>query len=122
MQNVTIFVCTACQHKNADTEGERQSSPGQTLFLDLSARLLHHTSIRIEAVDCLAVCDRPCTIALGGPGNWTYLIGDIDPHADLDDILLAASRLAQSHQPVLALADRPPFFRRGVLGRIPPTA
>ncbi len=111
---VTVFVCTACG------AGPGRPSPGEALARALLARVPGDGSVRIEPVDCLAVCDHPCTIAFSARDKWTYLVGGIDPDHDLDDILLAANRLAASEQPVLALADRPAFFRKGVIGRIPP--
>ncbi len=92
---------------------------GEALVVKLAARIPDDGSLRVVPVECLAVCDRPCTIAFAAPDKWTYLIGDIDPEHDSDDIILAAKRLSGSPAPVLALADRPSFFRKGVIGRVP---
>lgn len=120
MHPVTVFVCTACRFPASDSGETGTVSLGETLLARLLDRLPRETAVTLQPVDCLAVCDRPCTVAFSGQDRWTYLIGDIDPETDADDILLAAARLAASDQPVLALADRPPFFRKGVIGRIPP--
>ena len=119
-RSVTIFVCTACRFP-ASNEAETGAlvSPGQALVARLLANLPDDTRVKVEAVDCLAVCDRPCTIAFSARDKWTYLVGDIDPETDFDDILLAANRLAASDLPILAMADRPPFFRTGVIARVP---
>ncbi len=76
--------------------------------------------IGIEAVECLAVCDRVVTLAFRAPGKWSYLVGDADPSVDTADILAAARSVAASPHGVPAMADRPPFFRRGTIARLPP--
>lgn len=119
MHPVTVFVCTACRFPASDSGDTGTISPGEALLTQLLNRLPRETAVTLQPVDCLAVCDRPCTIAFSAPGKWTYVIGDIDPETDAEDVLRAAAQLAASDQPVLALADRPPFFRKGVIGRVP---
>jgi predicted metal-binding protein len=113
---VVLFVCTACQR--SETVG--QQAPGVALVGQLRAALAGNPGVTVEPVDCLAVCDRPCTIAFAGTGKWTYVIGDVDPDRDLDDLVLATTRLAASGHGVLTLAERPEFFRKGVVSRVPP--
>ena len=79
--------------------------------------------ITVAPVDCFAVCDRPVTLAFRAPDSatrWSYLIGGADPDRDLADILTAARAVAASPHGVPAMADRPPFFRQGVIARVPP--
>lgn len=74
----------------------------------------------VAPVDCFAVCERPVTVAFQAPGRWTYLIGGADPAGDLTDIIAAAKAVAASPHGIPAMAERPPFFRRGVIARLPP--
>jgi predicted metal-binding protein len=114
---VTIFVCITCRHENE--EGVR---PGKTLFDAVQARLLDRDERRValRAVECLSVCKRPCTLALAGPGKWTYVIGDLDRHASIDDILDAALKFAATEDGIIPWRERPLSFRKGVVSRVPP--
>ncbi len=112
---VTIFVCVTCRHEGAP---ER---PGVALAAALEARLATEAEPRaaVRRVDCLAVCERPCTIALAGEDKWTYLLGDVEAqHAD--DIVATADKVATAANGILPLRERPPFFRKGVIARVPP--
>jgi predicted metal-binding protein len=115
--DVTIFVCITCRHGNE--EGVR---PGKTLFDAMQARLLDRDdgNIALRSVECLSVCKRPCTLALAGPGKWTYVIGDLDKHASVDDILDAALKFAATDDGIVPWRERPQSFRKGVVSRTPP--
>jgi (2Fe-2S) ferredoxin len=52
----------------------------------------------VQAVECLAVCKRPCTLAFAADGKWTYLIGDLDAEDHLDDIVSAAESYCRQRQ------------------------
>lgn len=112
MARVCLRVCTACGEQDAD---------GRRLFEALQARGTEFPQIDVRPVDCLAVCERPVTLAFQAAGGWTYIIGDADPSRDLDDILVAAQAVAASPHGIPAMADRPPFFRAGVIARVPPS-
>lgn len=113
---MTIFVCSSCK---ASADGADR--PGMRLIDRLSARLGGEGSdIVIRAVDCLAVCKRPATISFLAPGKWTYVIGDVDVEAHVDDVIAAARAYADSETGVVAWKQRPMFFRKGVIARVPP--
>ena len=113
---MTIFVCGSC--KPGDDGDAR---PGQRLIETLSARLAGSESgIELRSVDCLAVCKRQATISFVAPGKWTYVIGDIDVDAHIDDVIAAARAYAESETGVVAWKQRPMFFRKGVIARVPP--
>ena len=76
--------------------------------------------LAVTAVDCLAVCKRPCTVALVGAGKWTYLIGDLDPESHVDEIVAAAKSFAASENGIVPWRERPASFRKGVIARVPP--
>lgn len=113
---VTIFVCISCQR---DGSAER---PGVALARALEARLTSEAEpcAVVRRVDCLAVCERPCTIALAGGDKWTYLIGDVDSPVLADDIVATARKVDASPTGIVPLRERPPFFRKGVIARVPP--
>ncbi len=114
---VTIFVCISCR-----PPGEELSRPGAELADALQARLAaeQEPCAVVKRVDCLAVCERPCTIALGGEDKWTYLIGDVDPQVNAGDIVATARKLGASATGIVPLRERPAFFRQGVIARVPP--
>ena len=76
--------------------------------------------LTVETVDCLAVCKRPCTVALVGADKWTYLIGDLDPCSHVDEIVAAAKSFAASDNGIVPWRERPASFRKGVIARVPP--
>ena len=79
-----------------------------------------HGRLAVTGVDCLAVCKRPCTIALSATDKWTYLIGDLDPNSQVDEIVAAARSFAASENGIVPWRERPASFRKGVIARVPP--
>ena len=111
--SATILVCVTCKSE----EGQL----GAALFAALSKRP-SDAGVALRAVECFAVCKRPCTVALASPGKWTYVVGDLKPDPHVDDILAAARRYAASPDGVVPWRDRPVPFRKGVISRTPPLA
>ena len=115
--DVTVFVCITC--KGPDTDAVPR---GRLLFDAVTARL--HTvrpgAIAVTPIACLAVCKRPCTIALAGQGKWSCLVGDLDPTLHADDVIAAALRHAATADGIIPWRQRPQSFRKGVVARIPP--
>jgi predicted metal-binding protein len=114
---VTIFVCVTCRH--GDEEGVR---PGKILFDAVEARLADRPDggVALRGVECLSVCKRPCTLALAGPGKWTYVVGDLDKEASVDDVIEAALKFAATPDGIIPWRQRPLSFRKGVVSRAPP--
>ncbi|MEK4032674.1 DUF1636 domain-containing protein [Methylocystis sp. IM2] len=105
----------------AGTGRSRISRPGARLLDALRHRLAERNlEIPTEPVECLAVCKRPATIALAAQGKWTYVIGDLDPQAGVDDLIDSALRFGESENGIVAWKDRPICFRKGVVSRTPP--
>jgi predicted metal-binding protein len=96
--------------------------PGAKLLDALRERLSAEAEkeIKVEPVECLAVCKRPCTIALGGEGKWTYVIGDLDMAADVEAVIASARGFAAAPNGIVAWKDRPDCFKKGVVSRAPP--
>ena len=118
--DLTIHVCTACRRARADLP-EGSDQPGLALAERLAEQLAAKGStIPVLPVECLAVCKRPCTIALSADGKWTYLIGDLDTDTHLDEIVGAAEAYAASANGIVPWKERPQSFRKGVVARVPP--
>ncbi|MEK8091491.1 DUF1636 domain-containing protein [Methylocystis sp. IM3] len=115
-KDVRIVVCVSCRDG-----AEPDSRPGARLLDALRHRLAERNlEIPTEPVECLAVCKRPATIALAAQGKWTYVIGDLDPQAGVDDLIDSALRFGESENGIVAWKDRPICFRKGVVSRTPP--
>ena len=118
--DLTIHVCTACRRARAGLP-EGYDQPGLALAERLTAQLkAKGSTIPVLPVECLAVCKRPCTIALSADGKWTYLIGDLDTDTHLDEIVGAAEAYAASANGIVPWKERPQSFRKGVVARVPP--
>jgi predicted metal-binding protein len=121
---VKIFVCVSCRQPGGE-ENDAPVRPGETLASALENRVAAQAvgdRISVCRVECLAVCDQPCTIALSGEDKWGYVIGNIDPAAHADETFDAALKLVDAPNGIVPLRERPPSFRKGVVARIPPLA
>ena len=119
--DATIFVCVSCRRR-LDGAGDVFDEPGRPLVAALEEHISAKglTGLKVEPVECLAVCKRPCTIALAANGKWTYLIGDLDAGLHLDEIVGAAESFAASANGIVPWKERPASFRKGVVARVPP--
>ena len=115
---ITVFVCVSC--RRALPDGEGFDLPGQQMADALSQRLSDDRHITVSPVQCLAVCNRPATIALAGASKWTYLIGNLDSDLHIDQIAESARAFAQSADGIIPWKERPECFRKGVVSRVPP--
>ena len=96
MPETILYVCTTCRREADDPDGPRA---GARLIDALKAQAGDSPGLRIEPVECLSVCKRPCTVAVASAGRWTYVYGDMDPAES------AATRPAESPLPGHARAD-----------------
>jgi predicted metal-binding protein len=116
----TIFVCVSCR---TPVEGSEDAfdKPGRALASDIAAHLRDAgaSDIDVRPVECLAVCKRPCTIALAGENKWTYIAGDI-AGAQAAEIAEAAQRFAASEDGIIPWKERPLCLRKGIVARVPP--
>lgn len=115
---VTLFVCVSCRKTFPDSE--TFELPGKKLAEDLSDRLSGDEAIAVTEVQCLAVCNRPSTIALVGSDKWTYIIGNLDSENHLDQIVESTRAFARSRDGIIPWKERPECFRKGVVSRVPP--
>jgi predicted metal-binding protein len=117
---VTIFVCVSCRRSLNDDESYDQ--PGEELVPALESRLKDAgaANVSVTPVECLAVCKRPCTVAVTAQEKWVYIIGDLDPEQHADEVVEAALAYQRSDDGIVPWKERPPTFRKGVVARIPP--
>lgn len=76
-------------------------------------------------MDCLAVCENAVVVAFAAPEKWTYVVGGASAagaagNGDADDVIAVAAAIGASVHGIPAMKDRPPFFRAGVIARVPP--
>ncbi|MDJ0611598.1 MAG: DUF1636 domain-containing protein [Kiloniellales bacterium] len=111
---VVVDICVAC---GSTSPG---SPDGLRLHDALAAACAGDPSVAVRAVDCLAVCDRPVTLAFRALGRWSYVVGDVPASGAVTDVIAAAKAVSRSPHGVPPMAERPSFFRKGVIGRLPP--
>jgi predicted metal-binding protein len=116
----TLHVCVTCR---AGEDGDAGPRPGRRLYdalIDAQRRQDKLPSFRIVEVECLSNCNRGCTVALSGPGRWTYVYGDLNQDC-IDDVITGAERYAATTDGLVPWRERPAIFRKGVIARIPPS-
>lgn len=111
---VTIHVCVTCR-RGTDPDERPGAELLRALVASPGAR-----EFRIEPVECLSVCKRPCTVAVSSPGRWTYVYGDLDPATAAEIILAGAALYAGTPDGIVPWRERPQELRKGVVARIPP--
>lgn len=116
---VTLHVCVTCRGNDTPDDAPR---PGARLHRALEAALAERgePGLRLEPVECLSVCKRPCTVAVSSPGRWTYVYGDLDPDTGAETLLDGLARYAATPDGIVPWRERPAAFRKGVIARIPP--
>ena len=112
---VTLFVCTTCRAGQPVAEGCQ--TPGATLAAALADAA--PAAVRVTPVECLSACDNGCTVALSGPGRWSYVYGYMTP-ADAPAIAAGAAAYAAAPDGLVPWRERPVIFRKQSLARIPP--
>jgi predicted metal-binding protein len=117
---VTLYVCVTCL---AGEDRGIEPRAGRRLHDALAEAQRGRDDlqrVRIVEAECLSNCNRGCSVALTGPGRWSYIYGDLD-QACVDDLLAGASRYAATEDGLVPWRERPAIFRKGVIARIPPS-
>jgi predicted metal-binding protein len=117
-QPLVLYVCTTCRAQG-DGDGPRA---GARLLAALEAAQAAApvAGVRIEPVECLSVCKRPCTVAVASADRWTYVYGDLDAEASARTILDGLRLYGGTPDGLVPWRARPEAFRKGVIARIPP--
>ena len=117
---VTLYVCITCR---AGEDGEATPRAGRRLYdalAETQQRQDEPPRFRIVETECLSNCNRGCSVALTGPGRWSYIYGDLS-QASVDDIITGATNYAATEHGLVPWRERPTIFRKGVIARIPPS-
>jgi predicted metal-binding protein len=115
---VTLHVCVTCRAGETLVEGE--ATPGARLFAAI-AGLGALPGVTVTPVECLSACTQGCSIALSGPGRWSYVYGRLS-EADAREVRAGAAAYADAPNGIVPWRARPQIFRRQSLARIPPIA
>ena len=116
MADTVLYVCTTCRMEGDAPDGPRAGAR----LLDALRALPAPDGVTIEAVECLSVCKRPCTVAVAAEDRWTYVYGDLDPAESARIILDGVGLYAGTPDGIVPWKQRPEAFRKGVVARIPP--
>lgn len=122
-----IVVCTTCRLKGSSSE---ERADGLNLFDAVQSALWAAdaeggapVNVELKGQKCMSGCNRACTLAMQGPGKWTYYWGDLAPDADTATAVVACARMhLHSADGVLDWQARPEPLKSGVLARLPAIA
>ncbi len=112
--SVDVFVCVTCK--------DVQEPVGRLFFEQLQQAVTerdHESRPKLHPVECMAVCKRPCTVAVSAADKWTYVIGDLASLSDAKELLAYVDSYAASEAGTPSLKERPPAIRKGTVARIP---
>ena len=112
---VQLLVCTTCRLPGAEAADPR---PGAALAGLLAGQAPE--GVRVIPVECLSNCSRGCTVALRGPGRWTYVYGNLDPAQHLPALLEGAAKYRDAADGLVPWRERPEHFRKNCIARVPP--
>jgi predicted metal-binding protein len=116
----TLYVCVTClagEDREAAPRAGRRLHDG---LVEALSRQDDPPQFRIVEAECLSNCNRGCSVALAGPGRWSYIYGDLN-QTSVDDLIAGASRYAATADGLVPWRERPTIFRKGVIARIPPS-
>jgi predicted metal-binding protein len=151
VQPHVIFVCTSCGRNRASVPtvatditgipaGVEAACPsqGDRLLQQLQSRLESDqrsclksstpplaTTVSIQPVQCMGLCEQDCVVAFVAPGKRTYVFGNLPTdEAHLEDTAAAVLTCARQYQSktdgALSYFERPELLKTRVLARIPP--
>ncbi|WP_420334239.1 DUF1636 family protein [Roseibium sp.] len=120
-----IHICTKCRARadaTSDPRGNETVSPGARLISRLQIALdakPFSKPFELSGVECMAGCNRPCTVAYQADGKAGYLFGDIDPDGSLDALVRFAHQYAELETGWCSATERPIALLNKTLARIP---
>lgn len=115
--SITLHVCTTC--RAGLPFGDDDDPVVGAQLLDALMREAPQ-DVRVVGVACLSACSNGASVALSGPGRWSYVYGRLTPD-DAPEILAGASAYAATDDGLVPWRERPTVFRKNSLARIPPT-
>jgi predicted metal-binding protein len=116
----TLYVCTTCRSSVDDANADPTRAGARLLSAVQRVAAEDYPVSRIVGVECLSNCSRGCTIAVGAPGKWTYVIGNLDAEQHGPDILAFARQHSAHETGVTVWRERPEHIRKNTIARVPP--
>ena len=116
----TLHVCTTCRSSVDDANADPTRAGARLLSAVQRVAAEDYPVSRIVGVECLSNCSRGCTIAVGAPGKWTYVIGNLDAEQHGPDILAFARQHSAHETGVTVWRERPEHIRKNTIARVPP--
>ncbi len=115
-ERVELLVCIKCRH--GEDVSEDAARPGAVLYERLAGQGIEN--VTVTPVECLSNCTQGCTIALRGPGRWTYVYGRFDPETGAEVVREGAAKYTATPDGLVPWRERPEHFRKNCIARIPP--
>ena len=115
MAEAELLICVKCR-RGLDAPGEPRR-PGKVLADRVAAALPN--GLRLVETECLSNCDRGCSVALRGPGRWTFVYGNLTEE-DAETVIHGASLYASVADGLVPWRARSEHFKRNCIARIPP--
>jgi predicted metal-binding protein len=117
----TLYVCMSCCRQGTTLATQGIPVDGRRLFdvvKALLAEMGEAAPARALPTLCFANCERGCSVAIGAPGKWSYLLGGLGPeHAA--DLLTYAVAYAKAKAGVVLPSGRPVSLQQAVIARFP---
>jgi predicted metal-binding protein len=117
----TLYVCMSCCRQGTTLAPQEIPVDGRRLFDAVKALLAEMgeaAPARALPTLCFANCERGCSVAIGAPGKWSYLLGGLGPeHAA--DLLTYAVAYAKAKAGVVLPSGRPVSLQQAVIARFP---
>ncbi|MGB0439750.1 MAG: DUF1636 family protein [Paracoccaceae bacterium] len=112
-----LLVCVKClRGETAPEDGQR---PGEAMFAALAAQDWPE-GLRLIPTECLSNCNSGCSVALRGPGKWSYVYGNLHEASHPDIIAEGARAYHATDDGLVPWRQRPQHFRKNCIARIPP--
>lgn len=108
---VKLQVCVTCL-------GDNKEKLGAEFYAELENKI-DRAKIKLQPVECFAVCTRQCTVAVSQEGKWLYMIGDLHI-SDIDDLFAYIKAYDNSPNGRPPISERPEVIQKGTIARLPP--
>ena len=114
----TLYVCVTCRREGEPPAEVRAGMGSGARFY--AALKECATDIDVVPVECLSNCTRSCSAAVTAAGKWTYVVGDLDPEKNIDDVLTFARAHKVVPDGLVPWRERPVHVRQHTIARVPP--
>ena len=108
-----LYICITCR-KDGEPLDPR---PGKVLYENLKRTT---ASKNIKPVRCLAGCSQGCVLSLDNKHKWSYVIGNLTPNKDEDQIIKGFLEYQKTSDGKIPFSSRPEAFKKRSLARVPP--